>query len=108
MLQQIIALVIICFFIFRLFDQKKRKEININEFSLWLIFWSLAAGAIIFIRQIDRLVNYFGFSGAGINFLIYLAVLALFYLVLRLRLSLAKMDKNLTEVVRQIALNNKK
>jgi hypothetical protein len=108
MLQQIIALVIIFFFIGRLLDQKRRQEINSNEFSLWLLFWLVATVAIIFIRQIDRLVNYFGFSGAGINFLIYLAVLALFYLVLRLRLNLAKMDKNLTEVARQIALNNKK
>jgi len=108
MLQQIIALVIILFFILRLFFQKHRKEIKINEFSLWLIFWLVAAAAIIFIKQIDWLVHYFGFSGSGINFLIYLAVLALFYLVFRLRLSLAKLDKNLTDLARQLALRDKK
>lgn len=107
MLQQIIAIIIILFFIIRLFNQKKKKAITINEFSLWLIFWLLAAGAIVFLKQIDRLVHILGFSGSGINFLIYLAVLALFYLVFRLRLSLAKLDRNLTEVARQVALNNK-
>lgn len=104
MLQQTIVIVIILFFVFRLVAQKKKKIISKNEFALWLAFWILAAAAIIFIKQIDRLVAWLGFSGAGINFLIYVAVLALFYLVFRLRLDLAKMDRNLTEIVRQITL----
>jgi len=108
MLQQISAIVIILFFIFRLLSQKKKKEISANEFVLWLVFWLLAAAAIIFLKKIDQLVAALGFSGSGINFLIYLAVLALFYLVFRLRLNLAKLDDNLTEITRQITLNGKK
>lgn len=108
MIQQLFAGLIIAFFIFRLFSQKNKKEITTNEFGLWLSFWILAALAIIFIKQIDGLVAYLGFSGSGINFLIYLAVLALFYLVFRLRLSLAKLDRSLTELTRQISLNDKK
>lgn len=104
MLQQIIAIVIIFFFVIRLVAQKKKGQINKNEFTLWLGFWLVAAAAIIFIKTIDRLVAWLGFSGSGINFLIYIAVLALFYLVFRLRLDLAKMDRNLTEIVRQITL----
>ena len=105
MLQQTIVIIIILFFVFRLAAQRKRKLISRNEFSLWLIFWIIAAATIVFIKQIDRLVAWLGFSGAGINFLIYIAVLILFYFVFRLRLDLAKTDKNLTEIVRQITLN---
>lgn len=108
MLQQIIAILIILFFVFKLNNQKRKKEISANEFSLWLVFWFLALVAIIFIKQIDIFVHNLGFSGSGINFLIYLAVMALFYLVFRLRLTIAKLDKNLTEVVRIVTLNNKK
>lgn len=108
MLQQITATIIIFFFVFRLLQQKNKKQISQNEFWLWLVFWLVAAAAIIFIRSIDRFVAYLGFSGSGINFLIYLAVLALFYLVFRMRLSIAKLDKNLTEVARQITLLDKK
>ncbi|NCO00146.1 DUF2304 family protein [Candidatus Falkowbacteria bacterium] len=107
MLQQIIALIIIFLFISRLVRQKNRQEIGSNELYLWLSFWILAAISIIFIKFIDRFVAYFGFSMSGINFLLYLSVLALFYLVFRLRLNLAKLDKNLTEVVRQLTLNKK-
>lgn len=108
MLQQIIAIIIILFFVFKLSKQKKKKEISNNEFSLWLFFWIIALAAIVFIKQIDSFVHLLGFSGSGINFLIYLAVMALFYLVFRLRLDLAKLDKNLTEVVRIVTINNKK
>ncbi len=104
MLQQIIAIVIILFFVLRLVAQKKKNQISNNEFTLWLVFWLIAAAAIIFIKTIDRFVAWLGFSGSGINFLIYIAVLALFYLVFRLRLDLAKMDRSLTEIVRQITL----
>jgi hypothetical protein len=107
MLQQIIAIIIILFFLVRLASQKKKKAITANEFSLWLVFWLLAAAAIIFIKQIDSLVRFLGFSGSGINFLIYLAVLALFYLIFRLRLTVAKLDRNLTDITRIVALDNK-
>ncbi len=107
MLQQIIALIIIFFFVLRLSSEKRKNKISRNEFSLWLLFWLLSAIAVIFIKQIDRLVAFFGFSGSGINFLIYLAVLGLFYLIFRLRLTVAKLDQNLTEVARQLTLNDK-
>ena len=108
MLQQVVAIIIILFFILRLSSQKKKKAITANEFSLWLIFWLLAAGAVIFLKQIDRFVHFLGFSGTGINFLIYLAVLALFYLVFRLRLNVAKLDRNLTDITRTLTLRDKK
>ncbi len=105
MIQQIIALVLIAIFIWRLVSQKNKKQIKQNEFILWLIFWLLGALAIIFIHDIDQFVHYLGFSGTGISFLIYLAVLILFYLVFRLRLNLAKMEENITKLVRTIALD---
>ena len=103
MIQQIIALALIAIFIWRLIAQKKSKKIGQNEFIFWLSFWLLGTVAIIFIRQIDNLVGLLGFS-SGINFLLYLTVIILFYLVFKLRLALAKMDSNLTVIVRKLAL----
>lgn len=108
MLQQIIAVIIILFFIFRLSSQRRKKDVSRSEFWLWLIFWILALVAIIMIKTIDRLVADWGFSSSGINFLIYLAVLTLFYVVFRLELNLAKLDRELTKVVRHLSLNQSK
>lgn len=104
MLQQALALIFIAIFIWRLFEQKKKKQIGSNEFVFWLSFWSLGALAIIFIRQLDQLLESLGFSGSGINFLLYLAVLSLFYLIFKLRLKISKLEKSLTDLVREIAL----
>lgn len=104
MVQQLIALIFIFLFIARLLQQKNNKQISGNEFVFWLFFWGLGALAIIFIRQLDQLLGLLGFSGSGINFLLYLAVLSLFYLVFKLRLKISQLEKNLTDLTREIAL----
>lgn len=104
MWQQVLALIVIIFFLLRLFNQKKRQEITGQEFLLWFIFWLISAGAIIFIKQIDLLVKSLGFSGTAINFLVYLAVLALIYQVFHLRLVIAKMEKNLSVINQHLTL----
>lgn len=110
MLQQIIALIIIAFILARLLFLKTKKRIGANEFVFWLAFWILSAAFIIAIRWIDRLVASMGFSGSGIEVLIYVAIVVLFYLNFRLRLKLEKTERNVTKIVRKIALDeeNKK
>lgn len=105
MLQQIIALAIIAIFIIRLISQRRKQDIGRNEFLFWLFFWLAGSFAIIFIKQIDLLLQGLGFSGSGINFLFYLTVIILFYLVFKLRLSIAKMDSNITKISRKIGLD---
>jgi hypothetical protein len=104
MWQQIIALIIILFFLSRLVKQKAKKEVNASEFFVWLFFWLLAALAIIFLKQIDALLANLGFSGSGINFLLYLAVVILFYFIFRLRLRLAKQEKEITTITQALAI----
>lgn len=108
MLQQTIALIIIAFFLLRLIKQKQKKEINANEFFLWFFFWFLSALAIIFLKKIDALVANLGFSGSGIDILLYIGVISLFYFIFKLRLRLEKMENNISELVRQEAIRNKK
>ena len=108
MLQQLLALIIILFFLSRLIWQKKKNEISLVEFIFWLFFWLLAILAIVFIHTIDRFFASLGFSSSGINILFYIGTIILFYLILKLRLRLEKTERNLTKVVREIALIDKK
>jgi hypothetical protein len=107
MFQQIIALIIIAFFLSRLGWQKKKKNIRSREFLFWLVFWLAAAGAILALKQIDGFLSGLGFSGKGIDVLFYLAVILLFYLVFKIRLRIENMEKNITEIAREIAINYK-
>lgn len=105
MLQQIFALIIIAFFLARTLWQKQKKQISPQEFIFWFIFWIIAAIIIISIKWIDLLVAYLGFSGSGIEILLYLAVAILFYLIFRLRIKLEKLDRNITKLVRKLAID---
>ncbi len=104
MIQQVLALIVIAFFLARLFWQKQRKELGANEFIFWLFFWFLAAIAIVSLKWIDRLVASLGFSGSGIEILFYVGVVISFYLIFRLRLKLERIERNLTEIVRHLAI----
>ena len=106
--QQLVALIIIIFFAGRLFKQKRKKQINGSEFSLWLIFWSISALAIIFLKPLDKLTATLGLSASGINLLFYVASLILFYLVFKMRLHLARLEQDLTLLIRQEALRQAK
>ena len=108
MLQQIIALIIISFFLSRLFWQKKKKQISASEFVFWFIFWLVAAVAVILLKWIDKLVSSLGFSGSGIEILLYVAIAILFYFIFKLRLRMEKTEKNITRIVREIAIKNNK
>jgi len=108
MFQQILALIIILFFFSRLIWQKKKNQINSNEFVFWSMFWITAATAIIFIKEIDRLVAFLGFSREGIDILFYIAVIILFYLIFKIRIRQAKIEKEITKIVREIAIKNEK
>ncbi len=105
MLQQTVALIIILFFIVRLFVLKKADKISAGEFVFWLFFWIMAGVSVLALKWVDKLVAFFGFSASGINFLTYIAILILFYFLFRLRLKMEKMDKNITEITRRVALN---
>lgn len=107
MVQQIIALIIILFFLSRILWQRKKGEISSSEYFFWIVFWFIAGLAIISLKWIDSFVADLGFSGSGIEVLLYLGVAMSFYFIFRLRLRQARLEKDITKVVREIAINKK-
>ncbi len=105
MIQQLIAIIIILFFVSRLFFLKRDKKIADGEFFFWLSFWTLSAVSVLFLKKLDGLFASLGFSASAINILVYAAVIVLFYFNFRLRLRLEKMNKDITRISRKIALD---
>jgi small membrane protein len=107
MLQQSIALLIIIIFVVRLFVLKKQDKVSANEFIFWLVFWVIAGAGVLFVKYLDVLAADLGFSASGIQIILYAAVAVLFYMNFRLRLKMEKMDKDITKLVRGLALDEK-
>lgn len=106
MTQYIIALLIIIFIASRQIMMRRRGQLPGTEFYFWMIFWGVAALAVVFLKQIDAFVASLGFSSSGISVLLYLAVIILFHLVFRLRLRLGKTEREISELVRRMAIQD--
>ena len=103
MLQKVLALIIIAFFLAKLLWQQHKRQLSWTEFFFWLIFWLLSAVAILMLDDVDRLVARLGFSGSGIDVVLYVGFALLLYFVFRLRMKIEKMDHQLTTLVSLIA-----
>lgn len=106
-IQQTVALTIILILIWRAIARYRKKDITRQEFFYWLVFWLVISLAVIFLKQIDAWVESLGFEAKGLDVLVYAAVVFLFYLIFRIYIRIEKLEKNITKVVRRIALDEK-
>ena len=77
-----------------------------------LLFWGMFWGiALVFIwlptNTIDKLGKLFG-VGRGIDVLVYLSVVFLFYYIFRQNEKVGKLEKQITKLVRELAKQNAK
>jgi hypothetical protein len=56
------------------------------------------------LKKIDQFVANLGFSSSGIDVLLYLTIVFLFYIIFRLRLRMEKIERNITTIVREVSL----
>jgi hypothetical protein len=107
MLIQIFLILFILFAISRVGLRYKDKIISLQEFILWLIFWLMVGFVVIFPESTALVANWVG-VGRGVDLVIYISILILFYLVFRILVRLDKIEKDITQIVREIALTEKK
>jgi len=85
-------------------DRFIRKQIRIGELFVWVIFWLLAVGFVLWPDASQRLAEVFG-VGRGVDLVVYLAIMLIFYLLFRIFMKFEKQEKELTKIVRYIALD---
>lgn len=104
MIQQLLAIFIIIYFISRLTWQYRQQALARSEYRFWMFFWLVALVLVVSLKQIDRLVLSLGFSAPGIAVLTDFAIIILLYFIFRLRLRVAKLERDLTKVVEHLAI----
>lgn len=103
MLIQVFLVLFIVFAVSKVALRYKDKIISLQEFILWTIFWFMVGFIVIFPQTTAYVANLVG-VGRGVDLVIYLSVLILFYLVFRILVRLDKIEKNITQIIRQEAL----
>ncbi len=102
---QIIILLFILFALFRLYTRRQKKEILTREFIEWLLFWILVAVVTLVPDITSYLASILG-VGRGTDLAVYGALLIIFYLMFKIFVRLEKNERQLTQVVRELAIRN--
>jgi len=105
-LQVIISLFVVIV-VFRLTKKYKDKTFKFSEFFGWLIIWLI----VLFVFWLPQTTSYLAIFlgvGRGVDLAVYLAVILIFYLIFRLYLKIDKQQKEITKIVRHIAVNETK
>ena len=106
-LGQFLFVLVILFFIYRLWRNFLNKSINKVQFIEWLVFWLIALGIVIWPETTSFLARVLGI-GRGADLIIYLALFLIFYFIFSFTRRLKIIEKNITKIVQQMALDNYK
>ena len=105
---QYIATGIIVIILIQLLIQVLKDRAQLFKLLFWGIFWGIA---LIFIwlptNTIDKLGQLFG-VGRGIDVLVYLSIIFLFYYIFKQNEKINKLEKEITKLVRRLAKDETK
>lgn len=103
-----VLLILFAFFAWsRAFLRMRGKNISIGEFSFWSMIWSAVIVISIFPGLISGLSEIVGI-GRGTDLAIYVSIILLFYLMFRLYVKVDAHNREITKLVREIAIKDVK
>ena len=103
MVIQIIATIIILIIFSQLIRKIPKDKASLTKIIFWVLFWGISLVIIWLPKEtIDNIGSVFG-VGRGIDVLVYLSIILLFYNNLRLNERIDDMNKKVTKIVREVA-----
>ncbi len=102
---QIVLLALVLFFISRVVLRAREKVIPAKTAVFWIVIWLAALIGILLPKTTTQLAGIFG-VGRGVDIIVYVSLVLLFYLVFRVYVMIEDLRRDITSLVRQIALQN--
>lgn len=101
---QILLIAAILAIIWVTWKRAQQRAVSTASAAGWTVLW-LAAAAVIYRPELASLLAEALGVGRGADAVVYLAVIALFYLVFRIFVRLERMERDITDVVRAVAIS---
>ena len=98
----ILGLIAITYSILRFRDGK----MSLGMFLLWILIWLIVIIISLYPNDTNYLASYTGI-GRGLDFVLILSVLICFYLIFKMYNKIETIEEELTDLVREIAIQNK-
>jgi hypothetical protein len=104
---QVIIIIFALFALSRAFLRFKDNALTKTEFLFWTAIW-LTIIIVSFIPNLTTSVsNLFGI-GRGMDLIVYISIIVLFYLIFRIYVKTESLEKNITKLIRERALDEDK
>jgi hypothetical protein len=104
---QIILISFLIFALSRVLLRFRGGQIKSGEFIFWGVLFFLAIIGILFPEETTSIANFLG-VGRGVDLVVYVSLVTLFYLVFRVYVLLQDTQKEISEIVREVALRQVK
>ena len=100
---QVLLTAFIIFAISRAFLRFREKAITAPLFIFWSLIWTVALLFVLSPPITSKLASFIG-VGRGVDFIVYVSLVLLFYLVFRIYVMIEDLRHEITYLVRHIAL----
>jgi len=107
MILQILVTFFVVVLFWEILTEFKKKNLSIYNFIFWSLVWLAVLIVVWFPGLTSNLAQTLGIV-RGMDAVVYLSVVILFYLALRILVRLEKMDKEISKIVREEALKELK
>lgn len=103
MMIQILVTIVIAFILVKTGMRYRKKEISTRLFGFWVLFW-IVAGIFFWMPELsDRIAEVLE-VGRGVDAIVYISLVILFYALFRIFNRFERMERELTKLVREIAI----
>lgn len=82
-------------------------KMSIGMLLLWILIWLIIIIISMYPNDTNYLASYTGI-GRGLDFVLILGILVCFYLIFKMYNKIENIEEELTDLVREIAIQNKK
>lgn len=100
---QIIITFFIALILLKLFKQRQQHKITVASFFIWLLLWLFVLVVFWQPNTTTYLAIMLGI-GRGVDLVVYVSIIVIFYLLFKIFIRLNKIDSDLTKIVREEAL----
>jgi hypothetical protein len=102
---QIILIAFALFALFRVIVQFRQGKLPIAWLLFWVVFWAFVVTVTVLPKTTERLAGLVG-VGRGADAVIYFSLAFLFYLIFRLFVKIEETERQITKLVRKLALKD--
>ena len=107
MILQIIVSVLVLAVLVKLVIDLKKGKITLNKFYLWALAWIALAVIVFFPNMVIFLAKSIGIERPQ-DLPIYVSIIVLFYIIFKIGVKIEKIEQEITNLVKRLALKGKK